>query len=172
MKKMMNNQQTIHQLIERYFDGETSASEELQLRQYFRSQEIADDLKPYQSLFAYIDEEANLQKMPVPKTDNKKSFSLKRKMLYFAAAAAACVAILLSINLFHQYYQETIAANGSFVIIDGRYYADAQLARSMAFEALRNVAVPAGEYFPNRNFFEQTDVMREQLRELSNIFTE
>ena len=162
---------TIHKLVERYFDGETSASEEQQLRQYFRSQEIADDLKPYKSLFAYIDEEANLQKTSALRIDSKKSVSIKRKIVYFAAAAAACVAILVSINLFYQHHQEVIAANGSFVIVNGRYYADAQLAKSMAFEALRNVVVPASAYFPGENFFDQTDVMREQLRELRTLGT-
>ena len=167
----MSNQKIIYELVEKYFDGETSKSEEWQLRQYFRSQKVADDLKPYKSLFAYIDEEANLQKTTVLKIENKKTISIKRKMIYFATAAAACVAILLSINLFYQHHQEVIAANGSFVIVNGRYYADAQLAKSMAFEALRNVVVPASAYFPGENFFDQTDVMREQLRELRTLGT-
>ncbi|MDR2146627.1 MAG: hypothetical protein LBE91_09245 [Tannerella sp.] len=159
-------------LLEKYFNGETSASEELQLRQYFRSQDVADDLKPYKTLFAYIDEEKKLRETPASKINSKKSFSIKQKILYFAAAAAACVVMLLSINLFNRYYQSTAVSTGSFVVIDGRYYTDAQLVRSMALEALMNVAVPIEEYSPVRHFVEQSNVMHEQLREISNIFTE
>ena len=158
-------------LIEKYFNGETSTSEEMQLRQYFRSQEVADDLKPYKSLFAYIDEEANQHKMTVSRIDSKKAFSIKQKILYFITATAACIATLLSINLFNQYSQSSVVATGNFAVIDGRYYTDVQLAKSMAFEALRNVAVPAGEYFPGENLFEQSNVMREQLRELRTLGT-
>ena len=163
---------TIHQLLEKYFDGETSASEEQQLRQYFRSQEIADDLRPYQSLFAYIDEEAKRHETSASQTDNRNRFSIKRKVLYFVSAAAASIAILLSINLFNRQSQPLDVSSGTFAVVNGRYYTDVQFAKSMALEALRNVFVPVEEHFPDRNFFEQTDVMRDQLRELSILFTE
>jgi hypothetical protein len=159
------------ELLNKYFDGETSALEEKQLRLYFRSVEIADDLKPYKPLFAYIDEETELQNA-AKQADSKQSFSLKRKILYIATAAAACAAILLSINLFNQSQQLPLISKGSFAIIDGQYYTDAQLVKSIAFEALKNVAIPTTEYFPDKDFDAQKEIMREQLRELSNIFTE
>jgi hypothetical protein len=79
--------------------------------------------------------------------------------------------MLVTINVFHQQYQSPTVSSESFAIVNGRYYADAQLARTMALEALRNVAVPTSAYFPDENFFDQTDVMREQLRELRTIST-
>jgi energy-converting hydrogenase Eha subunit C len=167
----MSNQKTIHELIEKYFEGETSALEEKQLRLYFRADDIADDLKLYKPLFAYIDEEAELRNA-AKQADNKLSFSLKRKILYITTAAAACVAILLSINFFNQSQQLSLISRGSFAIIDGQYYTDVQLVKSIAFEALKNVAVPTAEYFPDKDFDAQKEIMHEQLRELSNIFTE
>jgi DNA polymerase elongation subunit (family B) len=167
----MSSQKTIHELIEKYFEGETSASEELQLRQYFRSQEVSGDLKLYKSLFAYIDEEVE-SRNATKQADSKQSFSLKRKILYITTAVAACVTILLSINFFNQSQQLSTISGGSFAIIDGQYYTNAQLVKSIAFEALKNVAVPTAEYFPDKDFDAQKEIMHEQLRELSNIFTE
>ena len=161
-------------LIEKYFNGETTSSEESQLRQYFRSQKVADELKPYKPLFSYIDEEIEQHKT-LAQTNRKKSFSIKRKFLYYTAVAAACAAILISINLFHQRYQFPATPATSFVVIDGRYYADVQLAKKMALEALRNVFVPTATYLPNETlheFHQQRATMHEQLRELSSIFTE
>lgn len=49
----MNNT-AIKQLVEKYFEGETSLVEEQQLRAYFKEGEVAEDLKTYQPLFQYF----------------------------------------------------------------------------------------------------------------------
>ncbi|MEL7221680.1 MAG: hypothetical protein AAGJ93_10200 [Bacteroidota bacterium] len=49
----MNNT-TIHQLIERYFAGESTLQEEQQLRAYFQRADIDSDLKQYQPLFQFF----------------------------------------------------------------------------------------------------------------------
>lgn len=48
---LFNKMKDINHLIEKYFAGETSIQEERQLRQYFNQTEIAEHLRPYQSLF-------------------------------------------------------------------------------------------------------------------------
>lgn len=55
----MNN---ISQLIDKYFQGETSLEEEKQLRAYFQQEEILPELKLYQPLFGLIESERS-QKM-------------------------------------------------------------------------------------------------------------
>lgn len=47
----------IEELLERYFDGETSAAEEKQIRAFFASGEVPEHLAAYAPLFAYFDEE-------------------------------------------------------------------------------------------------------------------
>jgi len=45
---------TILQLLDKYWEGNTTLAEETKLRQYFNQQEVADDLKAYQPLFQYF----------------------------------------------------------------------------------------------------------------------
>jgi hypothetical protein len=48
---------TVQQLIESYFQGETSLQEEARLRQYFSQPEIDERLRPYQPLFRFLETE-------------------------------------------------------------------------------------------------------------------
>ena len=51
----------IEQLLEKYFEGESTRDEEIALRRYFNQAEIADDLRPYQPLFRFFEEERSLE---------------------------------------------------------------------------------------------------------------
>lgn len=48
------NTEKIEQLLEKYFEGETSLEEEKQLRTFFRKDDIPDRLKSYRGQFGYI----------------------------------------------------------------------------------------------------------------------
>lgn len=43
----------IEQVLEKYFEGETSIAEEKTLREYFNSENVAPHLEPHKSLFTY-----------------------------------------------------------------------------------------------------------------------
>ncbi|MCB0572451.1 MAG: hypothetical protein KDC66_21935 [Phaeodactylibacter sp.] len=47
----------VEQLLERYFEGESSLTEEQQLREYFQRTDVPEQLRPYQPLFQYFAEE-------------------------------------------------------------------------------------------------------------------
>lgn len=49
----------IKQLIEKYFEGESSLEEEQQLRRYFRRNDVPDELKHYADQFRYFEGQAN-----------------------------------------------------------------------------------------------------------------
>ncbi len=49
----------IEKLLEKYFEGETTISEERELKKYFTTQIVPTHLKGYQSLFQYFSEEGN-----------------------------------------------------------------------------------------------------------------
>jgi hypothetical protein len=53
------NTKKIKQLIDKYFDGESSLEEEQQLREYFRRENIPDELKSYAGQFRYFEEQSN-----------------------------------------------------------------------------------------------------------------
>lgn len=47
----------IKQLLEKYFEGETSLQEEKELKNYFSSENIAPELVQYQNMFGYFSKE-------------------------------------------------------------------------------------------------------------------
>lgn len=54
--------QKVRGLLEKYDIGETSLAEEKALREYFKNNEVADDLKSYQLIFSFS-EKTSTQKM-------------------------------------------------------------------------------------------------------------
>ena len=47
----------IREVLEKYWDGETSLEEERELRSYFASSQVAEEFAPFIPLFAFFDEE-------------------------------------------------------------------------------------------------------------------
>ena len=156
--------------LNKYFNGETSTAEELQIRQYFRSGKVADEHKAYKPLFAYIDEEIEAQK-EAEKPKKRLVIFPKRTMFYYISAAAACALILLGISLFNTTQQNDFRclANGSFAIVNGVCVTDAQVVRTLAFQAMQEVSVSVENHFAEQN---AEELMRRQLRELGSIFSE
>ncbi len=55
------NTERIEQLLDKYFEGETSLEEEKLLRDYFKNEEVPEHLQSYRGQFAYAGEFANLE---------------------------------------------------------------------------------------------------------------
>jgi hypothetical protein len=51
----------VEQLLEKYFQGETTIAEEKQLKAYFSSKDVAPHLAKYQSLFGYFETQKGTQ---------------------------------------------------------------------------------------------------------------
>jgi hypothetical protein len=51
----------VEQLIEKYFQGETTIAEEKQLKAYFSSNDVAPNLVKYQALFGYFETQKGTQ---------------------------------------------------------------------------------------------------------------
>ena len=143
----------IEELLERYFEGETSAAEEKRIRAFFASGEVPEHLAAYAPLFAYFDEEierdAEAQvgepdSEPEPVSVPLRSANRKRAALYLFSGVAACVLALLGVTV-----------------------------RSLAIEALQEVATPADDYFPKMDKDEaDRRIIDNQLKELGSLFSE
>ena len=139
----------IDDLLEKYFDGNTSQSEETTLRQYFRSDDIPERLAHYRPMFAYFDKESELERQ------SHKKPSARRILVAWSAAAA--VAAILIVALTQQLLPSAVdpcLCSAHYVIINGQCFTDADKARAMALEALRDMAAPARDLFPGNDFFE------------------
>lgn len=66
----------IEQLVEKYFDGETTLAEEKELKTYFSSDNVAPHLVQYQSIFQFFvhEKEAQFSESLTLKNKNKKQF--------------------------------------------------------------------------------------------------
>lgn len=131
------------ELLEKYFDGQTTCEEERALRRYFASDQVPGHLKVYRPLFACIDQEAETfraaqKEEAAPATHPagvRKSTRLYR--LYYLTTGIAA-ALLLCIGIAGLLPHATPARTG-YAIIDGRYCDDPQLVQAKALEALQNV---------------------------------
>lgn len=141
------------ELLEKYFEGQTTCEEERHLRRLFASDQVPDHLKIYRPLFACIDREAEVFK-PVETTEENVSHTAgnrrkkyTRPRLYYLSAGIAAIALLcigIAGLLLH-----TSAKQSNHVIIDGRYYDDPQLVQAKALEALENVSFTEEELKEN-----------------------
>lgn len=171
----------IDELLNRYFEGETSAEEERELRRFFASEDVPDHLSAYKPLFAYFEEEIEADKdmseeiwlevtaEPLP----VRRFTLSRKsVVYLLSTVAACVLAFFGISQL-LYPADPCFCSDNYVVINGRCYTDIHKVRSSAFEALHEVATPVDEYFPEADADEaDRQIIDNQLKELGSIFSD
>lgn len=169
----------IEELIERYFEGETSAEEEKQLRSFFAAGHVPEHLSAYIPLFAYFDEEIR-NKEEAKKNQRstasilllRKEKSVRRTLLYVLSGVAASLLFLLALHPFVSSANPCFCSD-NYVVINGRCYTDPHKVRALALEALDEVATPADEYFPQSDpAGEERLLIDNQLRELGSFFSD
>lgn len=90
----------ITEILEKYFQGETSSAEELELKNYFSSSDVAQHLEHYKPLFGYFSQ-AKEQKF-------KHELPLQTKKRNVAwLSIAASVVVLLGISTFTYFHSTT-----------------------------------------------------------------
>jgi hypothetical protein len=143
----------IDDLLNKYFEGETTTEEERSLRAFFASGEVPPRLDVYKPMFTYFDEEIRKEQ------EKTKTRLPLRTLVYWASGIAA--AILLTVGIGQRFLSPTLPdpclCSGNYVIINGHCYTDIEKARSLAFEALQEVATPADAYFPGSGLFDDED---------------
>lgn len=115
-------------LIERYFSGETSLQEELELKKYFASEDIADEHIPYASLFQNFDAEKEQRFVPVFNSHKK-----KRNLLHLTWISGVAASIVLALLLIPRQSQDT------YLVINGQKIYDTEMAISRAEQKLNAI---------------------------------
>ena len=103
------NAQQIEQLLQRYWDAETTVDEERQLRQFFNANDVPQHLMRYKDLFVYEEfmqdkqlgkdfDERLLKQIETPVV-KAKSISIFSRLAPIAKAAAAVIILLALGNL-------------------------------------------------------------------------
>jgi len=166
----------IDKLIDRYFEGETSAEEERALRNFFTTGPVPDHLECYIPLFTYFEEEIRKEKepvmLPVVEGSVRKVSFFPRRALYLLSGVAAGLALLLTANwLFND--TDTRFCSGNYVVINGRCYTDINKIREAMYQTMQEVATPAEEYFPDADISTiEKEIFENQLRELGSLFSD
>ena len=97
------NHPRAHQLIERYFAGETSLEEERALKAYFGGDKVAAELVQYTPLFAYWAREAAISAPP------RKGTARRRPLYYYLMAVAAVGLLVLAVWFVDRWQQPDIS---------------------------------------------------------------
>jgi hypothetical protein len=104
-------------LLEKYFEGETSDGEELILKDYFRSNAVKDEHKLYTALFEYFDTQRNITYAIV---GNEAEVS-KPKVIYFRlrkiiySVAAASVLLFCAVTVMKEFNPDPIEHQAAMV---------------------------------------------------------
>jgi len=99
----------IELLLEKYFDSQTSLTEERELHDYFCSQDIASHLIQYQSIFGYLAVAKTEQfTKSLPKLKELNSEKGIRKLNFYAISIAASVLVLIGVGSYLFYNSEAV----------------------------------------------------------------
>lgn len=92
-------------LIEKYYEGQSSSSEEAALREYFSSQELPPELEPLRVLFGYFDQEKQQKFTAEPVLNTRRS-----KLKFWAVAATLAALMGLGTYLYFPSKQEDLGS--------------------------------------------------------------
>ncbi|WP_418696831.1 hypothetical protein [Bacteroides sp.] len=126
----------IDELLNKYFEGETSCEEERELRRFFTGEEVPEHLQVYRPLFAYLDREVKAGQEESPKMLPAKKSAFLHRTLYALSGIAAGLLLLIGIARI----LPLSASSENYVIIDGKRYTDEKLVEAKAMEALQNAS--------------------------------
>ncbi|MDR2651860.1 MAG: hypothetical protein LBC68_06045 [Prevotellaceae bacterium] len=129
----IKDMEKINRLLDLYFAGETTITQEQELKQYFASQNVAAEHKIYQQLFETFEVEksekyhGNLPKIKTQSTGKKPFITL-------IISTTIAASILLMTGIFQTSYDD------SYVIINGKRINDSELALQIAQAKIKKIS--------------------------------
>ena len=107
-------------LIERFFEGQTSNEEEQELYAYFSGKNVPEHLLPYREVFAYFETGIKEEESNHQITDRKINKSPRNNKMKIWASIAASLLILISFGIYHfTKEKEFNIYEGSYIIRNG-----------------------------------------------------
>jgi len=117
---MKQDYKKIEELIERFFDGQTSNEEERELYDFFSSENVPEHLLPYRQVFAYFETGIKEEESNHQTTGRKNVQSFRKKKITIWASIAASILILISFGIYHfTREKEFNPYEGSYIIRNG-----------------------------------------------------
>ena len=152
------NEQKIHELLQRYFDGATSLDEERELQRYFAGEHISDTLKAYRPMFAFFAEERAIAP-PKPKAVIRNL----RLNLSIITGIAASIAILFLVGL------PQMQPDKYIYLVDGQRIYDQAAAMEAVDDKLQLLAASMQKAQSSMAVFEKVQESNQALQQFSKI---
>ena len=153
------NEQEVHELLQRYFDGATSPAEERELRRFFASEELPDSLMLYRPMFAYFAREHAV--VAPPEASPAARFNLRPWVI--ATGVAASIAVLFLVSRI-----ETSRDEFKY-FVDGRRIYDQAAAVESAAGQLQLLAASMQKARKSMDAFEAVGATGQSLQQLNKI---
>ena len=135
----------IEELLNKYFEGETTCEEERELRRFFTEGLVPEHLQMYRPMFAFFEaEHTQYVQASATTRSEKKNKTFRYYLTYSLGTVAATLLLVLGVS---GVYRHLSPASSSYVIIDGKQYTDAALIREQAKAAFRDVSFSEEEVF-------------------------
>ena len=156
------NEQNVHELLRRYFDGATSLDEERVLQRYFAEGDIPDSMKMYNSMFTFFAEERAVEQ-PIYKAKIRSI----RLSLSVIIGIAASIAILFLVGIPKQRSDEyTYYVNGQRIYNEAAAIALAENKLQMLAESMQKAQDGMAAF---EKVQESTQLLQ-QLNKISNAY--
>ena len=152
------NEQKIHELLQRYFDGATSLDEERELQRYFAGNEISDTLKAYRPMFTFFAGERAVAP-PQPKAVTRNI----RLSLSILTGIAASIAILFLVGLPERQPDQYV------YFVDGQRVYNEAAALESAGDKLQLLAVSMQKAQNSMSAFEKVQDSHQALQQFDKI---
>ena len=136
----------IEELLNKYFEGETTNEEEKELRRFFTQGMVPKHLEIYRPMFAFFEAEVQSVLPETKPTIAKRKVPFRKHLLYTLSGIAAGIVLIIGIVGIHKHLN---AMPESYVIIDGKCYTDENVVREQAMAAFRNVSYTQDEILDN-----------------------
>ncbi len=130
----------IHELVNNYFEGRTTANEEKILRRFFAQDNIPEDLRELAPIFAFLEDEAQaLSVLDEIKREEKKSTAppkTKRLRVVMWTIAALAASFFIGIVLL---YRPVNRFSGNYAWVDGKRITNPEMVRQYAEKSFDRV---------------------------------
>jgi len=115
---MKQDYKRVEELVERFFEGQTSNDEEQELYAFFANENIPEHLLPYRQVFAYF--EIGIEEAGNQIAERKNIQSAQSKKIRFWIGIAASLLILISFGISHFIREkEFYPYEGSYIVRNG-----------------------------------------------------
>jgi hypothetical protein len=131
----------ILELIDRYFEGETTAADEQMLRDYFANEDIPQEMMMFAPLFEFISNESLALNVlnEIKKEEKSKVLRITPLLKNYRIIASIAAVLIIAIVMVTQTGKEQTINTGSYVWVNGKQYTDPETVMKYAETSFGNI---------------------------------